>query len=275
MIIVALKGGLGNQMFQYAAARNLCLRLNTALKFDLSFYKSNMNRQYRLSLFGIDYPSVSTLNRNSLFLLNKLRISKWQFYFEKHVEFNQSFHQFKNNTYLDGYFQSEKYFLENAGIIRNEFVFPSFVNPWINNMDQDDTVSIHIRRGDYISNPETFATHGTCSIAYYHLAMDYIKSKLKNPWFFVFSDDMDWVKKKFMPEGNVSYIDQKYTDLEEMYLMSTCRHQIIANSSFSWWAAWLNKNPEKMVVTPEYWFNNPVLLKNDIVPENWIKMNNK
>lgn len=276
MIVVALQGGIGNQMFQYAAGKSLAFHLNDNVVYDISAYKYDKYRQFDLSGFNLNLNFLSSLNRYKIFFLKKMGLSSWSIYIEQNAEFNHDFYQFKKNTYLNGYFQSENYFSNIESIIRKDFDFILQPHPLQKEILQTNSVSIHFRRGDYCTNTNTFETHGICSIEYYLNAIKYIKTKINNPSFFIFSDDITWVKSNLKISEPVYYVSgNNLSSYTEMGLMSICQNNIIANSSFSWWAAWLNKNSEKTIIAPEFWFKDLHFQNNDIVPKRWIKIDNR
>jgi len=161
-------------------------------------------------------------------------------------------------------------------IIRNDFTLknkPDKLNNEISKIMQDtNSVSIHIRRGDYIANPITFQYHGLCSMEYYKKAIQYINENINRPIFFFFSDEIDWVKDNLKIPKDCYFIDHNKmeNDYLDLWLMSQCKHNIIANSSFSWWGAWLNTNKEKIVIAPKKWFNNAAIDTTDLIPEEWL-----
>ena len=135
-------------------------------------------------------------------------------------------------------------------------------------------VSLHIRRGDYVSNPVTNNYHGTCSLAYYKKAVLLLKEKIENPSFFIFSDDLLWARENLDFINDMTFIDldKSIPDHEEMHLMSQCKHNIIANSSFSWWGAWLNENSDKIVIAPKKWFSDNTINTEDLIPAKWMRI---
>jgi len=137
-----------------------------------------------------------------------------------------------------------------------------------------ESISLHIRRGDYVSNVYTNSVHGTCSLDYYQQAVTLLESKLNNPHFFIFSDDLAWAKEHLSFIENVTFVelDVNIPDHDEMFLMSQCLHHIIANSSFSWWGAWLNKNLDKIVIAPKRWFIDETYNTSDLIPDAWIRL---
>lgn len=181
-----------------------------------------------------------------------------------------------------GYFQSEKYFIDYSQRIRQSFTFknkPDELNSeMLNRIKETESISLHIRRGDYVSNLTANSEHGLCSIDYYKKAVEYIKSKTEsrgNRCFFLFSDDPIWVKENMMFLGDEMVVVDFNTgekSYEDMRLMSMCKHNIIANSSFSWWAAWLNNNPDKIVIAPDKWFVVDYYDTCDLYPDNFIKI---
>lgn len=293
MIIVKLQGGLGNQMFQYAAARGLSAA-GEIVRLDHRFLESNhfdtesfTARSYQLSLFK-NIRARKAKNWETAFFFNqsflnatvrrifRSRIKIIQQYENELVEFNTS--PKKHFFYLDGYFQSEKYFTNKRPELLQEFEFPELdkENESVEKKIQQaaNPVSVHIRRGDYLKSPVTLAIHGVLSLEYYQKALDLLLGDFKDLTLFVFSDDMDWVKANFKYDrAPVYYIDQNHGEdsWKDMVLMSLCRHKILSNSSFSWWAAWISRN-EGNVYVPGNWFN-PKQVKFDIhdfIPASWI-----
>jgi hypothetical protein len=179
-----------------------------------------------------------------------------------------------SSVYLDGYFQSEDYFKSIREQLLSDFQFPG-LNETARELENEiaasgTAVGVHVRRGDYLK-PDILAYHGVLPLAYYQQAKREIESSVTNPHYFVFSDDPEWCRSNFSFLGSNAKIvsqavDNAWTD---MYLMSLCKHHIIANSSYSWWAAWLNKNPEKLVVAPKNWFASIAI---EIVPSKWKKI---
>jgi hypothetical protein len=139
---------------------------------------------------------------------------------------------------------------------------------------EESAVSIHVRRGDYVSDAGTNRFHGTCSVDYYHDAVDRISGFAPASHFFVFSDGIDWAKENLRLRQPVTYVDfnDGEKNYEDLRLMSLCKHHIIANSSFSWWGAWLNPNPDKIVIAPKKWFNDPSINTDDLIPNSWLRL---
>jgi hypothetical protein len=279
-------------MFQYAAGRSLAQKYKTELKLDIRDFKNYTLRSYDLSNFNIieNFATSSDLSRVSLHsnrstveafkqIIKNIRHSKLIKHIkEEEYNFQRNILRLTDNVYLDGYWQSEKYFLDIENVIRKEF---SIVNP-LSSTSQNiaeqikgcESVSLHVRRGDYVSDPKTNSVHGVCGIEYYCNAMDMIHNNIENPCFFIFSDDPEWARCNIKPDASTIYVrhENSSKDYEDMCLMSMCKHNIIANSSFSWWGAWLNKNSEKIVIAPQKWFNSKDMNTNDLLPSKWYKL---
>lgn len=293
MIVAKLMGGMGNQMFQYAAARRIAYKRNTTLKLDLGFLKADppditvIKRDYELGVFNIveSFSIQSEINalffkvRHSIFSKIRDKLFPTWYVREPQFTYNEFLKNAPSRTYLDGFWQSEKYFKDIEFILRAEF---SFKNPaeGQNHIFQkqikntENPVSLHVRRGDYVSNQFTFNYHGICGLDYYQEAIKHIASQIKNPHFFIFSDDPQWVSENLstgFPSTYISHNSGKQS-FEDMRLMSTCHHHIIANSSFSWWGAWLNPSPDKMVIAPKNWFKDSSIDTKDLLPPGWIKL---
>jgi len=290
VIITKLQGGLGNQLFQYAAGRSLAQKHETSLKFDVSWYNNYANsvtpRRLGLDLFSVaaDIAADSEVEKFRKLgvprLIEKIKPYKWKKHVqEKHFHFDSRVLSLPNNVYLEGHWQSEKYFQKNRDIIDREVTLKKPIEAaygqLIHAMKQTDSVSVHIRRGDYVSHAKAKQVHGICSPVYYAKAIEIIKTKINTPAFFVFSDDIPWVKANIkIPFDIVTFVSERkdIKDYEELVLMSKCKHNIIANSSFSWWGAWLNRNPDKIVIAPERWFADSSFNTKDLLPESWMKI---
>jgi hypothetical protein len=293
MVTVQLRGGLGNQMFQYAAARAVACRTNVPLKLDVTEFVNDRLRSYRLGWFNIveDFATEAELYRarkprhrqvvafaayeigRHLLPWRRQRIIQ-----ERRFSFDPAILRLDGDVYLSGYWQSEKYFADVAEVIRQEFTLkpePDTLNQLVLDEIQAATsVSLHIRRGDYVSNAVTSRIHGVLGLDYYSRAVDHIARRTTQPHFFVFSDDIAWAKENLRFSFPLTFVDHNGEDrqYEDLRLMCHCKHHITANSSFSWWGAWLTANPESIVVSPAKWFNDPSLDTRDLVPEGWVKM---
>ena len=292
MVITNIIGGLGNQMFQYAAGRALSLKHDVPLLLDVSgFSNYGLHQGFELDrIFYSDIKFASQLDVRSLLgwqnlpsvlrLLSRNSMKAFrskQFVFEPHFQYWHAINQAPHDCYLLGYWQSEKYFIDIAKQIREDFVFRpemSSQNAQLAlEISRPIAVSLHVRRGDYANNPTVTATHGLCSIAYYQNAINYISAQVEQPSFFIFSDDMGWVKEHLKIDLPCIYIDhnQGAESYNDMRLMSLCQHHIIANSSFSWWGAWLNSRTDKIIIAPKQWFVKDVNT-NDLIPNDWVRL---
>ena len=317
MIIVQLVGGLGNQMFEYAAARSLAIINKTEVKLDVSNYEKDPFRRYGLDCFKINasiaspldilqiYPSEGFIqlggkicgkkceellrhyltkfglhknysarhyayNLNSKDqspLLEKKIVSQRQFHYDP------DFFHCPDNIYLIGFWISEKYFIHINETIREDFSFrfpASKKNKeFLKIINNCNSVSVHIRRTDKINEP----LYEETNLIYCTKAMQYISEKISDPHFFIFSDDIFWVKNNLKYPGLVTFVDinDDFNNYEDLRLMSSCKHNIIAESSFSWWAAWLNSNNEKIVISPDpcRWIRLDNFIFDDLLPSNW------
>jgi len=292
MIICNLVGGLGNQMFQYACARALSLNLNAPLKFTTDTFDTyNAHNGFELeSVFGLrlEIASYQDLARlvgwgRSLPVVRRAlakRPYSWlagrRFLGESHFMYWPAFYErLRQGGYLHGYWQSERHFSGQAARIRTDFSFKEDLQganlQMAHAILQGPAISIHIRRGDYVSNPKTLSVHGICPPDYYHMAIGTLLQRCPGARLFAFSDDPQWVSQVLQPRypGLVLVDHNKGMDsYNDMRLMSMCHHHIIANSSFSWWGAWLNPRPDKMVIAPARWFADGRDTR-DLIPEGW------
>lgn len=267
MVIVRIVGGLGNQMFQYAYAKALEQK-GYQVSIDISkFKKYKLHGGYQLDKFKIDLKSASSL---SIFL-SKIGFRKS--IKEKNLLFNKELLEVPKNVYVKGYFQTEKYFTNCRAILTQQFKINQEFSKTTTSykhkiLKESNSCSIHIRRGDFVSNEKANKVHGTCDIDYYKRAIDFLESQYKDIHFFVFSDDISWTKTNLKLK-NATYIEHLVIPHEDLFLMSICRFNITANSSFSWWAAWLNQHKNKVVISPKKWL---VDKENEVACDNWIKL---
>jgi len=288
MIIAALYGGLGNQMFQYAAARAAALRSRQDLALDLSWFtRENTNerrRPYLLHKFQIQ-ASIATDNylapiKSAPILNGDLRQTntRQKIIRESSFEFQGELRSDEGDAYLDGYWQSEKYFLDFADQISSELRIcgdtPLKDLPSITHIPSRPAVAIHVRRGDFVSDPKTFAAHGLCPLDYYFKAATLLIARLGSPRFFVFSDDVDWCKSNLLLPTDAQYAGNSDVDdpTRDFSLMSQCEHFVNANSSFSWWASWLARNPNKIVIAPMKLVEGDWLNTKDYFPSRWLRL---
>jgi hypothetical protein len=281
MIITKLMGGLGNQMFQLAAGKALALRNGTDCKVDAGFLNVDAKgiytqRKFELSAFDSDIKIADQQEIDAIVKTSVLSriFSGPKHYREKGHEVNAPFFSLKNGTYIEGYWQSEKYFKDHEADIRTLFKFKKELlngtEDVLRQIQGSNSVSVHVRRGDYVTLSSANSFHGLCSPQYYKMALEQLNTIHKDLEVFIFSDDMDWCK------ANLSFGKQHFVETnsayKDMHLMQHCKHNIIANSSFSWWAAWLNTNLAKVVIAPKKWFKDPSTHVNDIYPSSWIKL---
>lgn len=285
MIILQLMGGLGNQMFQYAMARTLADNLDSELYIDTSKLKNKIGHDiFSLSEFNIRANIISNeLYSKNLLIPNLLLKSKLltSFFNYKIInEKNYSFSYVKNNIdkklFLNDYWQSNLYFESNKSNILNDLQLKKnfeISEELLRKINQINSVSIHIRRGDYVTNNETYKFHGVCSKYYYNNAIRNIKSIFSNSNFIIFSNDIEWAKNNIDTNGiDIYFSDLNSAPIHDLYSMNLCKHQIISNSTFSWWAAWLNSNPNKVIIAPYPWFaeyHNESIIN---IPNSWFRM---
>jgi hypothetical protein len=235
LIVTKLEGGLGNQMFQYAAGRSLAEKHGSVLFMDISkLSKSPTQRTFELDNFPHIYGTTGT---------------SWltKRYKEKTFEYNPDFETLPDGIYLDGYWQSEKYFKNIETIIQNAFSYKPKTYG-------EDSVAVLIRRGDYIGNK----IHPVLPDEYYLKAKELIEQRISNPKYYYFSDDPS------LSTGNSVF--------EDLISMSLCKHHIIANSSLSWWGAWLCEYPNKIVIAPRKWFGVDSMTTTDLIPKEWLQI---
>ncbi|MRG44883.1 alpha-1,2-fucosyltransferase [Chitinophaga sp. SYP-B3965] len=281
MILVQLKGGLGNQMFQYAAGRSLAAKYQVPLLLDPESYESRQKGMYGLNGLNIQ-AGIATPADLAAFkqgtvgkVLNRVLPTPYRrVYKERHYEFDALLFQAQPPVYLKGYWQSWRYFEPVQETILSDFTFSIPFSPNILNkaaeLQATESIAMHFRRGDY-TDAATAAYHGICEPAYYDAAARYMLTRHPHAKFYIFTNDPAWVKDN-LPSGITYEIvsgDLSHTQYEDLFLMSHCRHQIIANSSFSWWAAWLNTYKEKRVVAPAKWFAVADVDAKDLVPASW------
>lgn len=271
--IVIIKGGLGNQMFGYAFFLSL-------KKKNKGFFMLNIDdgvfSHCGLELFRV-FKCHDSWRYRVLGILHIIKPSFWnkykyiteqsEFVYSPEVLFN-----INKNAVYDGYWQSEKYFEDIKKKIRNRFRFKekllnSKTIDLARIIKEENSISIHIRRGDYLNYE-----WGVCSMDYYKKSITYISERTSNPKFYLFSDDIEWCKNHFS-KNNYYIVDWNTgkDSWQDMYLMTKCKHNIIANSTFSWWGAWLNSNPNKIVIAPSTWFKDRDNSDFQIIPNEWVK----
>lgn len=290
MVIVRIKGGLGNQLFQYAAGFSIAHRLNTGLTLDTTFYSQQALRGYKLDKLSIDsvdtiIPSKSINIIKNKYLnkilrsanVRKINVGKGMSYIlETHSDIMEPFFvEEADGIYLDGYYQSEEYFKEHRESLLRQFV-PNYVPKEeylkiITQIQSTFSIGVHVRRGDFLKGAnDTNPNHYLLNKQYYHDALDYMTKRFAgNAIYYWFSDDMEWVRQNFGNQGNYRFISlhTEQADIDEMMLMKNCRHIISANSTFSWWAAWLNEHDNAIRIVPARRFGNL-----HMIPDGWVKI---
>ncbi|MDB5193131.1 MAG: alpha,2-fucosyltransferase [Segetibacter sp.] len=289
MIIVQLKGGLGNQLFQYAAGIALSKHHNVPLKVDISELGKadaviGTVRNYELQHL-IEPPEIATAAEVEKYLKQSFFSKYFQkllppykraIYKEAAFTYDINFFKASPPFYLKGYRQSERYFKNCEPLIRHAFQVKrelvANVTDFLLQVKATNSVSIHIRRGDY-NNPIVQAYHGVLGVNYYQAAIKYIQANIPNPTFYVFSDSIEWVKENLSFDAPVVFVSGTISKnhYEDFFLMTLCRHNIIANSSFSWWAAWLNNNKDKKVIAPLNWFKAKINTE-DLILKDWTRL---
>lgn len=300
MIVTKLISGLGNQLMQYALARQLSLLKEVPLRLDLNFFDSQDLRTYKLNHYNIDAEIATTedinpfqreiksykqLHQQTSFLAKIYRniepiiYPKYKKkYFKERIWWILEPDIFKTpaDVYVEGYWQHYKYFENMQPQIFEELTLKEALDTqaaaWLAAIKNDtSSVAVHIRRGDYVTDSGANYLMGVLTVDYYQKAIAYIKEKISNPSFFFFSDDLDWVKSNIQTDRCAYYVNGNadYVDLD---LMRQCNHQIIANSTFSWWGAFLNRNPHKIVIAPNQWSPRDDVNKNiHLQFPSWIK----
>lgn len=302
MLIAAIFGGLGNQMFQYAAVRAESIRLGVPFKLDQTLLNDRTERKdftyrnYELDVFDVS-ASFASEEEAARFVPNLWNASKWEkrrfriarllhgrhLYEEKQLyTYEPRIRKIKDNTYMYGYFQNERYFKEYRSVLLDDFTCKKPFSPESMYLaerikTEDNAVGLHVRRGDYVAYESIAAYHGCCGIPYYREAVKRMETMLDRPVFYIFSDDAGWAKEHIAglhPRMVVVENTPSKPNYEDMILMSLCKHNIIANSSFSWWGAWLNRYEEKRVIAPVRWINRENINKmaGDVCPPSWIRI---
>lgn len=254
-------GRLGNQMFQYATLKSIATKHN----YEYTIPPSNFNDPWHDHQLLEGFELYGLPKENVRYNQTSHRVEEGHFHF--------NYNLYKNcpdNVDLFGYFQTEKYFENIAEEVKKDFTFKdeilSVAKEYKNSIDSDDVISIHIRRGDYVNQP----WHGCCSLEYYEKALSMFDSNIP---VIIFSDDPKWALEQKLFESDRFYVSQGNSNIFDMCLMSLCTYHIIANSSFSWWGAWLADS--KKVIAPQRWFGPPLSEQNDtrdLIPDRWTKI---
>ena len=280
MIIIKIKGGLGNQLFQYAVGRALALHHRLPLKLDLTIFKTYKLHRYLLDQFAIqadiatEDEIIKLKGRNNVLFsaLRKAGLVKRKSYLKEKRSSYFDASVFKNDdVYLDGYWQNELYFSDIREELLRDLTSISSMSDlgvvYMEGIKKSNSVSLHVRRGNYL-NLKNF---NVLDINYYMKAVEYMRKNVEKPTFYIFSDDLEWCKNSLGFLDNCIFVDSTKTEIDDLKLMSFCKHNIIANSSFSWWGAWLNQNCKKTVIAPKGWLlNDPGSSK--VILSDWVKM---
>lgn len=287
-VCVRILGGLGNQMFQYAAGMSLARQLGSKIRLDLSAFGGYELRAYALSAFGVNAREVNgerpmfeslhdRLNRRMGGRLGQVKYHRLKVVTEPHFHFWEDFYRLSGNCYLDGYWQSPLYFRHIDVALRQTFALDRFSDSRSKEIEsairrETQPVAVHIRRGDYVANPEFRRVHGICERSYYDHARSILEKLVGPSRFFIFSDDEMAARQEFAHWTNATFVSGN-TQEQDMMLIAACSHAIIANSSFSWWAAWLNSSDDKVIIAPRLWFAREKMRATstvDLYPESWI-----
>lgn len=307
MIIARIRGRLGNQLFQYAMARSLAWERETELRLDLTHFLFE-GYECRLPAFKTDFRLASLSDIGCPVLTSHLvraagrmsadgamerldakatrsvpRFSK-RAYIRERTRFigyderaADSILTSGGDIYLDGFWQSQKWFEKSRDRILDELGLaaepPKEMMNWIEKMHMEGSVALHVRRGDY-ARPGTGEIYGVCDERYYRAAEKAILERVRSPHFFVFSDDLAWAKDNLKLHSPFTLVEtQELQDYHELLLMSSCQHNIISNSTFGWWGAYLNRDPSKVVIAPERWTApGSGMEENAVLPANWVKI---
>lgn len=287
MIIVKLAGGLGNQLFQYALGRALAVRWSTELVLDATAFEGrDDSRRYSLGHFNIRAGQAGPRelrrvrrHRRGLGRVFSAATNLWRDIAEireQRFAFDATVLEVGDDIYLEGYWQSEKYFRDVRPLLVEEVTLRRELSRdnagFARQIETtENAVSLHIRRGDYVTDPKVRSIHDVCTLDYYRRCVDAVCRRISHPHLFVFSDDIPWARGNLSTRWPTTFVENEgdTRDYEELMLMSRCAHHIIANSSFSWWAAWLNDSSEKAVFAPDRWFRPGTLDAPDICPIDW------
>lgn len=295
MQVVKIQGGLGNQMFQYAFGQSL----SGDVLYDLSWFEGDLasgkatSRALELEAFCCELKVASATevsHARGALVHRKSRIFPWLrkvfggakrdlyesvIFEDQACVFQAAFLEKRTNAYYEGYFNSERYFLPIEDTIRADFQLRVPLTgenkQMLEQISSTNAVSLHVRRGDYVNASKTYAL---CSLDYYQAAVEHILSNVENPHFFIFSDDLPWVLECLKLDCNFTLVDinDYKTGFNDLVLMRHCQHHIIANSTFSWWAAWLNPSPSKIVIAPKDWFATEKKSDQDLIPDSWLRL---
>jgi hypothetical protein len=294
-VIVSLYGGLGNQLFQYALGRSLAIKSNASLTLDTAWFdivdslEDTTLRKYELKSFGVDceiqaiglpWQKNNFLKKlfNRFSWLSKIFSNNFFIYNEKSAFFDYDLLNQTGPLWLNGYWQSYKYFDSIGEVIKKEIGTIRFLSASsqkvFNDVVNSESICVHVRRGDYVSNAKANKVHGLCSVEYYKKAIKLVTKNLDNPVIYIFSDDPNWVRVNLKFPYKTIVVDANGTEdaCQDLWLMSSCKHFVIANSSLSWWGAWLSSSEDKVVVAPKKWFADKRHDTSDLIPPDWLRL---
>ncbi|MEM9851147.1 MAG: alpha-1,2-fucosyltransferase [Pseudomonadota bacterium] len=281
MIAVRIRGGLGNQLFQYACARALALRRGVDVGLDTRDWSRTQQHGLALNHFAIrtaDPGRLPPARADGLAAIRGLN-SRYRRYKERDAAYDPALADLPAWTWLTGYWQSERYFANHETAIRADLTITTPPGAETTRVAQEiadaTAVSLHIRRGDYVAHAKAAAAHGILPLDYYVRAAETIAARIgQQPVIYAFSDDPKWVRDNLKLPYPLRFVthNDRQTNYDDLRLMATCRHHIIANSSFSWWGAWLDPRPDKIVVAPKRWFGTADRDNPDITPPSWLRL---
>jgi hypothetical protein len=287
VIVVRLMGGMGNQLFQFAAGRRLASRHGSELLLDLGWFRHEGKsvatpRSFQLGGFEV---AAGLTELQPRVLAGWERKRRWSLSSRRRLEvirqrdsdaaLDERVLGAPDDVLLLGYWQSEKYFVDAADVVRRELRFPDEPDERYAHVDEiarnPSAVAVHVRRGDYVAHPETSAVHGALGRDYYRRALELVAARVEDSQFLAFSDEPEWVERELAPEFRLMVVTGGDAH-QELRLMSRCTHHVIANSSFSWWGAWLGEQNDSVVVAPARWFSDPGVDTSSVIPERWVRL---
>ncbi|MES3005356.1 MAG: alpha-1,2-fucosyltransferase [Patescibacteria group bacterium] len=289
MIYIQIKAGLGNQMFEYAFGRALSLEQGKPLALDLSWYDNHAGRdtprKYLLDKYNIQARIAvpREIEKFNTPLKKLLRKIYRRLVYKKDNVYRASLMK-SRGSYFEGHWANERFFKKHKDVIRADLslkypltAFSSSVLSEIKTYKEKGfaTVSVHVRRGDCVTNPHAASYQGTVDTSYYDKSYEYLVEKFgeEKLVFFIFSDDIEWARANVLTKAKTTCVSRpEIPDYEELYLMTQCDNHVIANSTFSWWGAWLNANPDKIVIAPKQWLKDTSFDTSDVCPKEWVRI---
>lgn len=292
MIVIRLRGGLGNQLFQYALGRRIAKQLNTEMTLDLtSLLKTHKNenitdRDYQLGIFNVQESFLIQPGLLRFFdklglnfvsqIIKGIKLLGYKSFKEREFTVQEWLLKHPTDkTMYSGYWQSEAYFKDAEEELRKDFQFKGKLSVEaqhiLNKIEATNSVCVHIRRGDYVGN----SVFNNSELDYFYTSADYIGKRTTSPHFFIFSDDPEWCKANVKFDYDATVVDydtenEKFK--EDLQLMSSCTHFIMSASSFSWWAVWLSNQKDHIVIAPQPWFLNDDKDTKDLISKDWVRI---